>query len=96
MNRKVYCHTTTTGFWDVGTKLFISNGKVSGSHIKDTWYDVYHETDDLYIIQHFEHGNLIRGFYKHYLSEKFGPLFSDYFYTHEEYRDRKLNGLLNE
>ncbi len=90
---KVYCHTTYR-------KIIQSNNEWidnSGQHkyIKNNWYTIYGETINYYVI----YGSYIY-FYKTdfpcYVSGING-VFSDYFYTEQEYnRIKSLNELLNE
>ncbi len=63
---------------------------------KYSWY-FYNEIDSLYVIRHSEFVNLARSFYKQKFSTiQNGPLFSDYFYTEQEYnRIKNLEELLN-
>ncbi len=80
----VYCHTTydaSSSYW----LLRFSEGN---------WYEKRIETSEYYVVQHSTNASI------HFFIEKImgtnSLVFSDYFYTQEEYRDRKLNGLLNE
>ncbi len=57
------------------------------------WYDIFHDTKELIIIN-CVHART-RTYYKNSDIIKGGPLFSNYFCTPEEYRDRRLNILLN-
>ncbi len=87
MNRKVYCHTTYDDSINTPSPYNILDSILEGN-----WYIVKNETSNYYVIQHSNPNNLSL-FYK---GKKMHLLFSDHFYTQEEYRDRKLNCLLNE
>ncbi len=82
MENRVYCHTTYNEY---------------SGNIENNWYLIYHETDDSYVIQHSKFGNLSRFYKNNNYFETYSKLFSDYFYTEQEYnRVKNLNDLLNE
>ncbi len=108
MGKRVYCHTTYNAnrYDDLGYK---KDDPVDLNHnssfLKDYWYDINYERDAYYVIQQCDQkfigklpgfGNLVH-FYKKGGPEKEWRLFSDYFYTEQEYnRYINLNKLLNE
>ncbi len=86
MNKKVYCHTTCE------QQFHSSNNNI---FLKDNWYIIFNETSEYYIIY-----RSFTYFYKTSYTKSttnIDKLFSDYFYTEQEYnRIKSLNELLNE
>ncbi len=87
-NRRVYCH-----------KTFIDNTLPQEGFVEENWYLIYYETSKFYAIQHSEHSSLIRNFrfYKELDLNGYiftNKVFSEFFYTEEEYRDKQIDKIL--
>ncbi len=80
--KRVYCHTT---YFDYNFEGFFEG----------SWYEIYNETNDFYTIKHFIF-SIKNTEYKTYEYKTY-DLFSDYFYTEQEYnREKNLDKLLSE
>ncbi len=88
-NKRVYCHTTNFDYINYNSNYSVD------IFVSGNWYkiDIYKlETSSFYII---EWKGVLFSFYK--TSNKYNEVFSNFFYTEQEYnRIKNLNELLND
>ncbi len=82
--KKIYCHTT---YYQIPPDSYFD---------KYNWYVIHQETVDYVVVRCLKEGSYNGGLYVFYKNNSY-PLFSNYFFTEQEYnRIKNLEELLDE